>query len=259
MNNRILRVSGLIVSLVLGAPAASGAEGTFPVEDEFLSVDLDQLTQKSSVEHGVDLAYEPPGTIERLAKYNKIMVDQPEVFLAKDSKYRGMKPDNAKAIVDLIRGRVTENMANRGYTVVEESGPDVLYLRLGLTDLYLQKKKRGILTYTPVGRVAHIGAELVMDMMSKVDIIEMALQAELQDSESEEVLAAMVIKRGARKDKETGQKLERMDFDEFRAVLQEYGVRFSCRLENTKLPEPQRIDCMDEKALAAAGYLSETQ
>ena len=84
----------------------------------------------------------------------------------------------------------------------------------------------------------------------------MALQTELLDSQSEEVLVAMVIKRGARKDKETGQKLERMDFDEFRAVLREYGARVACRLDNAKLPESQpEVDCVDENALEAAGYL----
>ncbi len=247
-----MRTITILLSVVLWVSAAFGAEGTFPVEDGFLSVDLDQLTQKASVEHGVDLAYEPAGTIERLTKYNKIMVDQPEIWLDEDSDYRGMKPDNAKAVADLIRARVTENVTKRGYKVVEEPGPDVLYMRLALTDLYLKKKKRGILSFTPVGRVAHIGAQAVKDMMSKVDIIEMALQAELLDSQSEEVLAAMVIKRGARKDKETGQKLERMDFDEFRAILQEYGARFSCRLENAKTPEAQQIDCMDKKALETA-------
>ena len=163
-----------------------------------------------------------------------------------------MKPDNAKAIADLIRARVTENVTKRGYKVVEEPGPDVLYMRLALTDLYLKKKKRGILSFTPVGRVAHIGAQAVKDMMSKVDIIEMALQMEMLDSQSGEVLAAAVVKRGARKDKKTGQKLERMDFDEFRAILQEYGARFSCRLENAKTPEAQQIDCMDKKALETA-------
>jgi len=44
------------------------------------------------------------------------------------------------------------------------------------------------------------------------------------------------------------------DFDEFRAVLREYGARFSCRLENSKLPESQQIDCFDKMALEAVGY-----
>jgi len=96
-------------------------------------------------------------------------------------------------------------------------------------------------------------------MMSKVDIIEMALQGEMLDSQSEEVVAAIVIKRGARKDKATGQKLVRIDFDEFRAIVLEYGARVACSLDNAKKPEPQRIDCMDNEALEAAGYLDRSE
>jgi hypothetical protein len=245
-------LSVLLLAVVWLSPAFA-AEGTFPVEEGFLNIGLDQMTQTVEVEGGVDLGYTPDGTIERLVNYGKIMVDQPEIWLDKDSEYRGMKPDNAKAIADMIRERLTENVTKRGYEVVEAPGPDTLYMRLALTDLYLKKKKRGVLTFTPVGRVAHIGAELMMEMMSKVDIVEMALQVELLDSQSEEVLAAMVVKRGARKDKSTGQELERMDFDEFRAVLQQYAARFACRLDNAKLPEAQQVDCMGATDQETAG------
>jgi hypothetical protein len=139
--------------------------------------------------------------------------------------------------------------------VVDEPGPDVLYMRLALTDLYLQKEKRGIWAYTPAGAVVQLGADQVRDMMSKIDIIEMALQAELLDSQSEEVLLAAVLKRGSRKDKGTGQKLVRLDFDDLRAVVREYGARLTCRLDNARKPESQWIDCPNDEALEAAGYL----
>ena len=250
-----MRTITILLSAVLCLPAAFAAEGTFPVEEGFLSVDLDQLTLVREEEHGVDLFYAPAGAFDRLARYNKLMIDQPEIWLDRDSKYRGVKPDNSKAIADLIRQHLIEKVTSRGYEVVDEPGPDVLYIRMALTDLYLQKEKRGILAYTPTGAVLKAGADAVRDMMSKVDIIEMALQIEMLDSQSGEVLAAVVIKRGARKDKKTGQKLERMDFDEFRAILQEYGARLACRLDNSKMQESQRIDCVDDTALEAAGYL----
>ncbi len=250
-----MRTITILLSAVLWVPTAFGAEGTFPVDDRFLSVDLDQLTLVVEEEHGLDLIYRAPGAIDRLAKYNKLMIDQPEIWLDPDSDYGGMKPDDAKAIADMIRENMTERWISRGYEVVDEPGPDVLYARVALTDLYLKKEKRRLLSYTPTGVVAKLGADALRDMMSKVDIIEMALQGEMLDSQSEEVLAAIVIKRGARKDKATGQKLVRIDFDEFRAVVQEYGARVACSLDNAKKPEPQRIDCMDNEALEAAGYI----
>ncbi len=250
-----MRTITIFLSAVLCLPTAFAAEGTFPVDDRFLSVDLDQLTLVVEEEHGLHLMYRAPGAIDRLAKYNKLMIDQPEIWRDPDSDYGGMKPDDAKAIADMIRENMTERWISRGYEVVDEPGPDVLYARVALTDLYLKKEKRGILGYTPMGAVAKVGADAVRDMLSKVDIIEMALQAEMLDSQSEEVLVAIVIKRGARKDKETGQKLVRIDFDEFSAIVQEYGARVACSLDNAKKPEAQRIDCMDNEALQAAGYI----
>ncbi len=250
-----MRTITILLSAVLCLPAAFAAEGTFPVESEFLSVDQDQLTLLVEEEGGLDLIYRPAGVWTRLAKYNKIMVDQPEIWVDPDSEYRGTKPDNIKAIADLIRERLTERMISRGYAVVDEPGPDVLYLRVALTDLYLKKEKRGIWAYTPAGAVVQMGADQVRDMMSKIDIIEMALQGELLDSQTQEVLLAAIVKRGARKDKATGQKLVRIDFDEFRAVVREYGARLACRLDNAKKPESQWIDCPNDDALEAAGYL----
>ncbi len=250
-----MRTITILLLAFLWVPAAFGAEGAFPVEEGFLSVDVDQLTQVVEEEGGVDLLYLPTGNFERLAEYTKLMIDQPEIWVDADSDYRGVKPDNQKAIADLIRERLIERVIVRGYEVVDEPGPDVLYIRVALTDLYLKKGKRGILGYTPIGAVAKVGSDMVRDMMSKVDIVEMALQLEMLDSQSEEVLAAIVVKRGAREDKDTGQKLQRMDFDEFRSIVQEYGARLACRLDNAKQPKPQQIDCVNYDALEAAGYL----
>ena len=72
-------MKNILVSLaaLLCLPAAFAAEGTFPVEDGFLSVGLDQLNVVREEEGGIDLIYKPEGVFERLAKYDKIMIDQP--------------------------------------------------------------------------------------------------------------------------------------------------------------------------------------
>ena len=144
------------VAALLCLPTAFAAQGTFPVEEGFLSVGLDQLNIVREEEGGIDLLYRPPGIYERLVNYDKIMVDQPEIWIDPDSKYRGTKPDNIKAIADLMRENLTAKVIDRGYEVVDEPGPDVLYLRVAMTDLYLKKKRRGVLGYTPVGAVANL-------------------------------------------------------------------------------------------------------
>jgi hypothetical protein len=247
----------IFVSLaaLLCLPAAFAAEGTFPVEEGFLSVGLDQMNIEREVEGGIDLIYAPQGVFERVADYDKIMIDQPEIWIAPDSKYRGAKPDNIKAIADLMRENLTVKVIDRGYEVVDEPGPGVLYIRVALTDLYLQKERRGIWAYTPAGAVVKLGADAVREMMKKIDIIEAAIQMEFQDSVTEEVLGAIIIKRGARKNKKTGQKLTRYDFDELRLELQFYSARVACRLDNARTPDAQQVDCPKIEALVEAGYL----
>jgi hypothetical protein len=247
----------IIVSLaaLLCLPAAFAAEGTFPVEEGFLSVGLDQLTVERAEEGGIDLIYEPPGGRERLGKYDKLMIDQPEIWIDPDSKYRGVKPDNIKAIADLVRENLTANVIDRGYEVVDEPGPGVLYIRPALTDLYLKMEKRDFTNYTPAGVAIKLSADMARAMMSKVDIIEVAIQVEFQDSVTQEVLGAIIIKRGARKSKETGQKLTRYDFKYLRLEMQYYGARLACSLENGKVPDTQQVDCQKVGALVDAGYL----
>jgi hypothetical protein len=80
-----------------------------------------------------------------------------------------------------------------------------------------------------------------------VDIIEMALEAEIADSQSGEVLAALVVERGTRKRKSEGQKEQRMDVAEFRATIHEYAERLRCRLDNARLPEARWIDCTNPR------------
>lgn len=244
-----------LLAALLVFPGFVGAVGQFPVEEGFLDVTMDQMTLTRQRENGIEHVYLPPNALKKLARYNKLMVDQPEIWIDADSDYRGVKPDNIKAIADLIREAIADRLIARGYDIVDKPGPDVVYLRVAITDLYLKKKKRGVLSYTPAGAMLKLGADAVRDMLEKVDIIEMALQAEMQDSQTEEILAAIIVKRGARKDKEARQKEERIDFPEFRRVIRSYAAILACRLDNARQPEERQVDCFDKGAMRAAGYL----
>ncbi len=250
-----MRTITILLSAVLYLPAAFAAEGTFPVEEGFLSVGLDQMNLEREEEGGIDLIYKPPGAFERLTAYHKLMIDQPEIWIDPDSKYRGTKPDNIKAIADLMRETLMAKVRDRGYEVVDEPGPGVLYIRTALTDLYLQKEKRPIYAYTPYGAAAKLGVDQLREMLSKIDIIEIAIQMEFQDSVTGEVIGAIIIKRGARKDKKTSQKLTRYDFDHLRLEMQYSGGRLACRLDNARTPDGQQVDCGAVAALVDGGYL----
>jgi hypothetical protein len=139
--------------LLIAVFALFGAASAFGQNNDFLT-DY-SLLEPNTEGRFVSLRYFDPNVIQKLADYKAVLVDQPEIFIAADSKYKGAKGDQLKALADVARLATIERLEAGGYTIATEPGPDVLYMRWAITDLYLQKKKRGILSYTPLGMVVH--------------------------------------------------------------------------------------------------------
>lgn len=228
----------LIVALPVGATlAASG----------FLA-DYSKLKPVTTAS-GTDQVYTAPGALTRLAAYSAVMIDEPEIHFSAASEYKGMKPEDILALSAFMRDAIKKELESGGYVIVEKPAGNALYVRSALTELYLKKKKRKLLQYTPVGFVTKAGMDALKDTLDKVDIIEMTLEAEMKDSTSGDLLGELVAARGARKGED--QKEQRMDMDSFAATIGEYASRLRCRLDNAKLPEAQWIDCTDAAARSA--------
>ena len=52
--------------------------------------------------------YTAPGAYTEVKKYTAVMIDQPEIVIADDSKYKGIKPDDAKLVADTMRKALTD-------------------------------------------------------------------------------------------------------------------------------------------------------
>lgn len=209
-------------------------------ENDFLA-DYSSLEKREG--NFVERIYLVPNAEQRLADYNSVMVDQPEIFIASDSKYKGAKGDQLKALADVARLSTIEQLEVGGFNVVDEPGADTLYLRWAITDLYLQKKKRGILSYTPVGMVVHAtkGAA-TRDLWKKIDIAELSLEMELLDVVTGEVIAAAVTsQQGMRKRK--GEDAEIVSWQALDALFMTVGDRIRCKLSNARVAESSWEDC----------------
>ncbi len=68
----------------------------------------------------VNRIYIAPGTLEVLSTYDAVMVDQPEVFMSPDSKYKGAKPDHIKTLADTARQALIERLEAGDYRIAEE-------------------------------------------------------------------------------------------------------------------------------------------
>ena len=195
------------------------------------------------------MVYFPDDVLERLPNYDSLMVDEPILFLAEDSRYKGFKASDLTAISDMLRKSFISGLKDQpvsigNFKVVEKPGPGVLYVRLALKDLYVKKEKRGLFSYTPVGMVAHGLSDIASDAIDKTTLVEMKVEVEMQETEYGDVLFAAVLDRGHRRDKKAHQKEEDVGWNTSGAIAEALGKRLACRLDNARLPEAKQADCL---------------
>lgn len=231
---RRLNVCALICSLAL--PAYTFAEG--PPESGFLD-DYSRL-QPAEVDW-LDYAYSTDAFRERIAAAQAIVIPQPELFLAPDSKYKGMKPDDMKVITDSMRQLVVEAFAD-GYQIADSPGPNTIVVRMAFSNLYLKKKPRTpVVGWIPVAFVATSAKRaLLNDFAENILLTELVWEGELTDSETGEILGQILLKLGSRRDKK-----EFTSWDELVVALSVGATRLRCRFDNASLPESTRRDCLE--------------
>jgi len=225
----------LILALGLCTMASATAQEESFFTDPSLLAPWDQGT--------FELGYVNPDILQKGQRYDSVMVDQPEIFIADDSKYKGAKGDHLKQLADTARLAMIDRIEGGSWSITDVPGPNVVYIRWAISDLYLKKKKRSVLSYTPMGMVVHTTRQAaIRDLWKKIDIVELGLKIEWVDSVSGEVLSAGSAKQGARKTK--GQKVDLVSWEELDALFLSIGEQTRCHLENKLLEEDEkRLDC----------------
>lgn len=191
------------------------------------------------VEDGsADYRYISEGALERVAKYQAIMVDQPEIFISDDSPYKGAKPKHLDSLADAFRSGIAAAFAE-DYFVVDKAGEDVLYAAVAISNLHLEKKKRRLIGYTPVGLVggAVVGAA-TSDIAQKADLSKAAIEFEIRDSVTGELIVAAIDIRGEEDSPATWEELEQ--------AANLYGKLAACRLTNARMPADAQVNCLQE-------------
>jgi hypothetical protein len=98
---------------------------------------------------GVKMRWLKPGV--DFGKYNKVMLDSVIFFYAKDSEYKGMDAQEMKEMADKFNLQIVNALKDK-YPIVAEPGPDVVRIRIAITDLKSSKPvMSGITSVVPVG------------------------------------------------------------------------------------------------------------
>lgn len=183
---------------------------------------------------GFTRIYIRPGTLDDLARINKLMIDQPSIIISDDSKYKGFKPSDVVLVAEELRAAVVDGVQGQ-YPVVEQPGDGVAYARWAVSNVRVDKAKRGVLSFTPVGAVAYGAKKAMSDVVDKTRAFDVVLEMEVSDSVSDEVFFAATLDVT-----ETG---EEAHWSDALAIANALGQRLACRLNNSRLAANERQDC----------------
>ena len=164
-----------------------------------------------------------------MKSYTKIFIDPIEIWYAPDCKYKGIKPDELKILADAFRSAIVSEL-EPDYPVVSKIGPDVLGIRLAITNVHVTKKKRGLLGYTPAGLVVSTAVKAVGD---NVSLQEAVIEGELLDSQSNERLGVLIEKqlnKGSALGKLSVVQKSGVSWEEIENALKFYAKRLRARL-----------------------------
>ena len=162
-------------------------------------------------------------------KYDKVLLEDIEIFLAPDSKYKGINASQMKALTDSMRAVMTSAL-EPDYPVVSKTGPGVLVARIAITNVYLDKPKHRFGQYSPIGLLAS-GVKKIAGKPKNFSIKNASVEAEIYDFEIGERVAVRVDTsplRGLNEDP------EELSWEAIEESLKVYGKRFRERVDQVR-------------------------
>jgi (2Fe-2S) ferredoxin len=113
-------------------------------------------------------------------QYRKIMLDPVVVYYHPEAKYRQIDPEAVRKLTEYFRKVVEEELAEE-YPIVTAPGPDVLRIRAAITEIVPANPGINVVTTAAVFVPLDMGGA--------------AIEEEFLDSQTNEVMAAMVDKK----------------------------------------------------------------
>jgi hypothetical protein len=128
-----------------------------------------------------------------LGNYNKLLVDRIKIWFKEDSDYKGIDPDELKMLTDYFYAAIEKAMGD-AYPMVADAGPEVLRLRIALTDVVPNKPKAAwVSLVVPFAWVADAGSGVAKGKAgSTASTGEATIEMEALDSTTGQQLAAYI-------------------------------------------------------------------
>jgi hypothetical protein len=132
-------------------------------------------------------------------KYNKVMLNHVVFFYNADSKYKGIHPGTLNELSSAFHKAIAESLEG-AYPIVGKPGPDVMRIRVAITDVVPGKPGLATLTSVLPGGFA-VKAIRKAETGSYAFVGQTSMEAEILDSLSNERIAAAMDSRGEGEEK----------------------------------------------------------
>lgn len=212
----------ILVFLLTVALVGCSASGMKNVEQSGFLNDYSQLMPGSDDEAA--LVYIKPGA--DFKPYSKIMFERVVVTLSPSSEAREIDPTILKELTDYYQNALLEAVKG-GYEVVDQPGPNVLWVRVAITDVEPSNPTANTMSsIIPIGIAVSAAAKASTD--ANLGTGEAATEIEVLDSVTMERLAAAVDKR------QGGKAAFRGKWVDTEQAFDYWAKRFRDRLDNMR-------------------------
>ena len=209
----------LIGTLFLGACAAGGMK---TVEQSGFLRDYSQM--KPGGEDRAAQTYVKPGV--NFKPYTKLMFERVVVALNSSAVGREIDPEVLKEMTDYYQNALQEAVKD-GYQIVDKPGPDVLWVRVAITDVAPSNPTANTMSsIVPVGIAVSAVTKATTD--ANLGTGEAATEIEVLDSVTKERLAAAVDRR------QGGKAAFRGKWEDTKQAFDFWAKRFRVRLDEAR-------------------------
>ena len=186
------RITGIIVACIFLSLGVAQAK-LKPKEYSGFLVDYSQL--KPGPKGGVAMVYRKQGV--DFKKYNKIMLDHVVFYLKDDAENKGIDPVEMAELSERFHKSAIDGLG-AAYPLVDKPGPDVMRIRVAITDLELPSHTaNAINTILPTGTAISTVKKGSTGRGTAVG--EISMEFEFLDSETNQRIAAGVDRRAGGK------------------------------------------------------------
>jgi len=175
------------------APAEEGATHAAPKYGDYQAKGFLSDYAKIPTTPGEDGSYKYRNTSVDGTRYKKLLVDRIKIWFKDDADYKGIDPDELKMLTDYLYQAIEKAMG-QDYPMVKEAGPDVLRLRIAVTDVEPNEVAASVTTLVvPFLWIGDAGTGVAAgEAGSTVFTGEASVEIEALDSVSSEQVAAYI-------------------------------------------------------------------